>query len=266
MGRPVSPERSQILDAEITEEAAVIVYQTPRKVISVLENGIAKKWTRGDSQLHEMEALRVAKECGLLVPDVRGYGTTPAGKIWLAMDKIAGQPLEQVWKDLSKTKKTAIAQQLGAFMAQKRAMPPPEGHIGGPRAGQPGREIRQYHDYEIPACRDESEFNKYLLGALLWNTPVPFRNAFAECLRADHRIVYTHADFALRNIMVQDGQVTGVLDWENAGWFPEYWEYVKFFHQNFGNNDFRDYADIIFPRSFPNELITYTALLKYQYP
>ena len=37
---------------------------------------------------------------------------------------------------------------------------------------------------------------------------------------------FTHGDLAPRNIMVrEDGTITAIVDWDSAGWFPEYWEY-----------------------------------------
>jgi hypothetical protein len=29
---------------------------------------------------------------------------------------------------------------------------------------------------------------------------------------------------------VQGDKVTGIIDWELGGWYPEYWEYVKGFN------------------------------------
>jgi len=58
-------------------------------------------------------------------------------------------------------------------------------------------------------------------------------------LREDHGIVMTHGDLNPRNIMitwesdqgslrtVKDIKVSGILGWESAGWYPEYWEFVK---------------------------------------
>ena len=46
-------------------------------------------------------------------------------------------------------------------------------------------------------------------------------------MRQDHKVVLTHGDFHPRNIIIKDGVVTGIIDWECAGWYPEYWEYVK---------------------------------------
>lgn len=45
--------------------------------------------------------------------------------------------------------------------------------------------------------------------------------------RTDHEIIFAHADLNMRNIMVKDGSISGIVDWENAGWYPEYWEFTK---------------------------------------
>lgn len=42
------------------------------------------------------------------------------------------------------------------------------------------------------------------------------------------RSVFTHGDIAPRNIMVdENGNITGIIDWEWAGWYPDYWEYAQ---------------------------------------
>ncbi|CAG8977393.1 hypothetical protein HYALB_00007023 [Hymenoscyphus albidus] len=67
--------------------------------------------------------------------------------------------------------------------------------------------------------------------------PFPTERDFSDSLRLggapdvvhrdDHQIVFTHADINLRNIILRDGRIEGIVDWENAGWYPEYWEYTK---------------------------------------
>lgn len=40
--------------------------------------------------------------------------------------------------------------------------------------------------------------------------------------------LFTHGDVAPRNIMVDEsGHITGIIDWEQAGWYPDYWEYAN---------------------------------------
>ena len=42
-----------------------------------------------------------------------------------------------------------------------------------------------------------------------------------------HQVVFTHGDFKEHNVLVDDdGNLTGWLDWESAGWYPEYWEFT----------------------------------------
>lgn len=39
-------------------------------------------------------------------------------------------------------------------------------------------------------------------------------------------IVFTHGDISSLNILIQGDEVVGIVDWETAGWYPEYWEYT----------------------------------------
>lgn len=63
-----------------------------------------------------------------------------------------------------------------------------------------------------------------------WN-PMPESSVqFTRRLYRDNSgndILFTHGDLDARNILVENGCVTGIVAWEQAGWYPEYWEYVK---------------------------------------
>jgi len=51
-----------------------------------------------------------------------------------------------------------------------------------------------------------------------------------------HRILFTHGDLKPHNILVKDGHITGFLDWESAGWYPDYWDFttaLRFTRKNF---------------------------------
>ncbi|KAK3305121.1 uncharacterized protein B0T15DRAFT_484840 [Chaetomium strumarium] len=41
-----------------------------------------------------------------------------------------------------------------------------------------------------------------------------------------HTIVFSHGDFYMHKILVHEGHVSGLIDWETAGWYPEYWEFT----------------------------------------
>lgn len=65
-------------------------------------------------------------------------------------------------------------------------------------------------------------------------------------------MVFTHADLNPRNILVDrviqsDGsrswEVTGIVDWETSGYYPEYWDYTKAMFEEF--RGFRRYTNMI---------------------
>lgn len=80
----------------------------------------------------------------------------------------------------------------------------------------------------------------------------------------DHKIVFTHADLNLRNILADEiGKVTGIVDWECAGWYPEYWEYTKsHFGVRFTLRWVADVIDEIFP-GYEEELRVENMLVAY---
>jgi RIO-like serine/threonine protein kinase len=40
----------------------------------------------------------------------------------------------------------------------------------------------------------------------------------------------THGDFNSLNILVEDDNIVGIIDWEMAGWYPDYWESTSAWH------------------------------------
>ncbi|KPA36253.1 hypothetical protein FLAG1_10995 [Fusarium langsethiae] len=67
------------------------------------------------------------------------------------------------------------------------------------------------------------------------------------------RPVFTHGDLSSLNIMAVDDKVTGIVDWESAGWMPPYWEYTSAWNVNPHNVFWRDAVDG-FLTPLPHEL------------
>jgi aminoglycoside phosphotransferase (APT) family kinase protein len=210
----------------------------------------------------EAEALKVAVNAGIPAPSVRDTCTTSDGEVRITMDYIQGETLEKLWPNMSVEEKKDIAQQIRQIVEKMRSITPPTDFIGA-CDGTEIRDTRIHFTYHSPPCRNEKDFNEFLLSALYEPTPPLLREAFSRRLRTDHRVVFSHCDLAPRNILVEDGKIQGLVDWEDAGWYPEYWEYVKFFQRNF-DKDFRRYAVDIFPEVYHDELVDYTAISHWQ--
>lgn len=93
----------------------------------------------------------------------------------------------------------------------------------------------------------EAEFNDWLLSLVhsdsqQWHSDF-YIESLKACMKDNHRWRLTHGDIGPHNILVENGRITAVLGWELAGWYPEYWEYVKMIQTlPFECRDFKSYA------------------------
>ena len=82
---------------------------------------------------------------------------------------------------------------------------------------------------DIPSV---AQFHNWLLSLLHPSICPRYRRWLRSRLKDDYRVTLTHGDFHPRNILVMgrpDGGigVSAIIDWEMAGWYPEYWEMYK---------------------------------------
>lgn len=98
--------------------------------------------------------------------------------------------------------------------------------------------MRSIRSIRVPSqrvgpCESETEFKSHLLSDASSHSFKPREESHAALELARklgdirHRVVFTHGDFALHNILVHEGHVSGFIDWECAGWYPEYWEFTS---------------------------------------
>lgn len=181
------------------------------------------------------------------------------------MDFSDGECLEEAWQSMDSEQEHSIAEQLRRIIATMRKAPSDERKIGS--FGGPARDCRQFSDYLGGPFENVSDFNEFNLD-LLRGTPLAIRKTLAEALSSSQsrRIVLTHGDLVPRNISVKEGRVQALLDWEYAGFYPEHWEYMKFFDRPTDCKDWKDYAEVIFDTSYPTELLTFQALAHWQKP
>lgn len=55
-----------------------------------------------------------------------------------------------------------------------------------------------------------------------------------------YQSVFSHGDFGPHNIMWRNGKIV-VIDWECAGWLPEYWDYTRAW---VARGDFKEWWDM----------------------
>ena len=77
------------------------------------------------------------------------------------------------------------------------------------------------------------------------------RGAFSD----DSSIVFTHTDIYTTNIIMSSTStdVLGIIDWHEAGWYPEFWEYLKTSWGINTNDDWKDYVEIAIQPAYDDE-------------
>lgn len=214
--------------------------------------------------LAEGKAQQLAESLGLPVPHIHCIEPLEDGYS-ITMDYVPGERLDKVWETMSLDEKHSLCAQLKTVLTTMHACTDnPTGTIGS-CDGTMVQDLRRYSTYTSEALPDEAAFNAFLLD-LIKATPQPLAAELGRRLSTDHQIVFTHADLAQHNIIMQDKKLAAIIDWQFSGWYPEWWEYIKFFERFAVGKDWKDMAHEIFPQTHDKELVDYQALIRWQYP
>ncbi|KAI5777817.1 kinase-like domain-containing protein [Geopyxis carbonaria] len=184
---------------------------------------------------------------------------THANSSFLLMTGLPGTILGRSLAVMTDAQIDAVVQDLKKYIAELRHIPNQTGSgfqicnpLGGGildwRIADSKREELKF--------RDETEFHQYLrkpwgFDAAQWRSI-----AKAHGRVGGHEIVFTHADLNMRNILVdENNKISGIVDWECAGWYPEYWEYTKaHFTTRFTTRWIADVLDQVW-RGYRDELV-----------
>ncbi|KKZ61650.1 hypothetical protein EMCG_03835 [[Emmonsia] crescens] len=167
------------------------------------------------------------------IPVPQPLGTLSlGGKVYSFMSLMEGRPLDKLWPDLSSTDKFSVRDQLDAILEKLRLLPLPSKYLGG---GNPPQciDCRGWKRKSPESMESEAQFNEFLLSGNSRPSMEPYVEFVRPMLRENHRIVLTHGDLHPRNILAindKEGggiRITGLIDWEVGGAYPEYWEFVK---------------------------------------
>ncbi|KAF8516797.1 hypothetical protein JB92DRAFT_2810114 [Gautieria morchelliformis] len=59
--------------------------------------------------------------------------------------------------------------------------------------------------------------------------PKQWTDELLSAFPRDVDIFFSHGDLLLRNIVVEGSTITAIVDWESAGFYPEYLEYCQMY-------------------------------------
>ncbi|KAJ5701155.1 phosphotransferase enzyme family protein [Penicillium malachiteum] len=170
-------------------------------------------------------------------------------EVFLIMSRIPGVQLDSIWSSLAPSEKDDIINKLREICEKMRKVECPVPNFYGSLDGGGlhtflFRNINNYRKYLGPFY-SESDFVAGLVGnyrALIDrdkhqspNYKAQFYEKYMFRVLEGHRSVLTHGDLQQKNIMVVENKIVNseggrsfdvvLVDWESAGWFPDYWEF-----------------------------------------
>lgn len=182
----------------------------------------------------EVEAHRyVAEHTTIPVPRLFGVHKV-RGELALEMEFLPGCEILQVcWKNFTHQQKQALVDEISGYIKQLRALEPPNPHRVSSTDGNACRQIRVGSVKRFGPFDNISAFHKLIRGNWDFEKSTQlFGEDVVRVHQRDYRINFTHSDLGVQNILVRDdATVAAIIDWECAGYYPEYWEY-KMAHYN----------------------------------
>lgn len=197
-------------------------------VLTIPEHCIAIKC---GSDVHRAEAdnMRyVADHTTIPVQKVFGMHEE-GGSTFLVLEHVSGTSLQLNWDDMSESDKKYIADQLAGMFKQLSGL---EASYIGMVGRRPCNDII-FRGTSAGPFHSEREMNKVIVYRQARGNDVPIPASVDTTLRSlrekgDHRIVFVHGAVSERNILVnEDNQVVAIINWQNSGFYPEYWEFVN---------------------------------------
>ena len=202
-----------------------------RAVIQISENVVVKVTRNLDEVEHDV--LRFLEERIPTIPSPRALGFVTLGPMHLMfMTLVPGVALESRWPSLSADEKKNIQHALNKITLTLRQVELPPGEaFGSPIGHRICKDLRRSERVSTSPIYTEVDFNTFLLHSTSSHAAPCYRKWLNSMLHTDHRIVFTHADLHPRNLMVKEApngvELSGIVDWETSGFYPEYWEHLK---------------------------------------
>ncbi|KAJ3545500.1 hypothetical protein NMY22_g2407 [Coprinellus aureogranulatus] len=197
--------------------------------------GLVVKYGRRTTIAEGQALWMIRKYCPEVpVPDV--YGWIKEGEeTFIYLSYIEGVTLQSRLQEFSDDELDQVVRDLKTFANSWRRLRLPEGEefIGSPDRG-PMREQLWWNASEPPssALPTVKDFNDAFL-ALGSSLPSYPDHEFYRSIRSsfpdDGGIRFTHTDLAACNILVSQtsAKVVGIIDWQESGWYPEFWDLLK---------------------------------------
>ncbi|KAG5208240.1 APH domain-containing protein [Trichophyton interdigitale] len=214
------------------------------------------------TEYHNLQYL-VRHAPDLPVPRVHGLIMLGHYRI-MFMSYIHGATMDKVWSSISHEGKVSLKEQLGNIFSKLRCLRQDDGQELGGLGGEGVKDYRIMEVFAYKGITTAKAFNDLQFSAKHRASPcyAKLLHSFLEVPNKSLRgAVFTHGDLKKSNIIVKQSPgdpdrytITGIIDWEDSGFYPEYYESTTISNgQSILNDDdwYLYMPDCLSPLQFP---------------
>lgn len=187
-----------------------------RGVWSLGSNLILKERTIEPPNFESLNIRFLAERTSIPIPKIVEEWQEDNGTYFLLTKRIQGHPLSEIWR---------VAKQTAEYLMQLRELHSSRMECLG---GQPLYSAFLFpNGYGIghgPFSSDDELWAEMSLA--LSNVPEEIRLKLRQRMPSAAPYTFTHSDLINVNIIVDNGNLAGILDWESSGYFPVWWEFT----------------------------------------
>ncbi|KII91376.1 hypothetical protein PLICRDRAFT_51540 [Plicaturopsis crispa FD-325 SS-3] len=151
------------------------------------------------------------------------------------MTKLPGRPLFDI-DEATKEEMHVIGQDVHDFLDELWKIPQSPSIAGQVMLSASGHGLpdpRQFHEELVGPFPSTVACYTYLAG-MDWESDSDSEKITGRwpepevAALASDDISWVHMDLRLHNILVQNGRLSGIIDWEDSGWLPRHWQLAVF--------------------------------------
>ncbi|KAJ5223958.1 hypothetical protein N7468_008500 [Penicillium chermesinum] len=207
-----------------------LFYGASRRGVWSIGSDVILKERPDEGPKNEVKVLNhLSKYSDIPAPKLIRDWVDDDGRYFVLQARIKGQTLEEAWPTLPESQKTAIADQVVQIRKKLRSV-----------TSDSIQTVGQGPCYPALLLPDRAPHGPFHSDLELWNAiTITLRrspeNSFPQRALEDLKkrlpacepYVLTHCDLNLGNLIVRDGALVGILDWEFAAYYPVWYEYVS---------------------------------------
>lgn len=147
------------------------------------------------------------------------------GTWYFFMEECQGVPLDTVIGHMSSAELDHIADQLLSVLKEMRSYSSET--LGSVTGGPYNNRFMPFPWHPPHAFSTTEEYLDHYRDMFLEFCGSEYVEELFSHFPTDAQVHLTHGDLLPRNILVDGSKITAIIDWETAGYYPEFWEYCR---------------------------------------